>query len=92
MPPYTGRVPKPALSEAIQDYLKELYHLQSGDARVSVTASPAKGIDATLDWAVRLQADGLLQTTAILVENGKIGAIYVMRNPDKLKLLSGERQ
>ena len=27
-------------------------------ARVSVTASPAKGIDATLDWAARLQADG----------------------------------
>jgi methylenetetrahydrofolate reductase (NADPH) len=32
-------------------------HLPPG-ARVSVTASPAKGIDATLDWAVRLQADG----------------------------------
>ena len=27
-------------------------------ATVSVTASPAKGIDATLDWAARLQADG----------------------------------
>ncbi len=27
-------------------------------ARVSITASPAKGIDATLDWAIRLQADG----------------------------------
>ena len=32
-------------------------HLPAG-ARVSVTASPAKGIDATLDWAARLQADG----------------------------------
>jgi methylenetetrahydrofolate reductase (NADH) len=32
-------------------------HLPPG-ARVSVTASPAKGIDATLDWAARLQADG----------------------------------
>ena len=27
-------------------------------ARVSVTASPAKGIDATVDWAAQLQADG----------------------------------
>ena len=27
-------------------------------ATVSVTASPAKGIDATVDWAIRLQADG----------------------------------
>jgi methylenetetrahydrofolate reductase (NADPH) len=32
-------------------------HLPPG-ARVSVTASPAKGMDATLDWAARLQADG----------------------------------
>jgi methylenetetrahydrofolate reductase (NADPH) len=32
-------------------------HLPAG-ALVSVTASPAKGIDATLDWAARLQADG----------------------------------
>jgi len=32
-------------------------HLPPG-ARVSVTASPAKGIDATVEWAVRLQADG----------------------------------
>ena len=29
---------KPGLSESIQDYLKQLYHLQSGDGRVSVTA------------------------------------------------------
>jgi DtxR family transcriptional regulator, Mn-dependent transcriptional regulator len=36
--PYTGHVAKPALSDAIQDYLKELYHLQTGDGRVSVTA------------------------------------------------------
>ena len=32
--------------------------LRERGARVSVTASPAKGIDATLDWAIRLQADG----------------------------------
>jgi len=32
-------------------------HLPPG-ARVSVTASPAKGIEATLDWAARLQGDG----------------------------------
>jgi methylenetetrahydrofolate reductase (NADH) len=35
----------------------QIAHLPAG-ARVSVTASPAKGIDATLDWAARLQADG----------------------------------
>jgi methylenetetrahydrofolate reductase (NADPH) len=36
---------------------EQVPHLPHG-ARVSVTASPAKGIDATLDWAARLQADG----------------------------------
>jgi methylenetetrahydrofolate reductase (NADPH) len=35
----------------------QLPHLPPG-ARVSVTASPAKGIDATLDWAAQLEADG----------------------------------
>jgi methylenetetrahydrofolate reductase (NADPH) len=56
-----------ALAGALADPIFELLplknlpdqvpHLPAG-ARVSVTASPAKGIDATLDWAVRLQADG----------------------------------
>ena len=35
----------------------QIPHLPAG-ARVSVTASPNKGIDATVDWAARLQADG----------------------------------
>ncbi|MEA2519954.1 MAG: methylenetetrahydrofolate reductase [Chloroflexota bacterium] len=35
----------------------QVAHLPAG-ARVSVTASPNKGIDATVDWAIRLQADG----------------------------------
>jgi methylenetetrahydrofolate reductase (NADH) len=35
----------------------QILHLPAG-ARVSVTASPAKGMDATLDWAARLQAGG----------------------------------
>jgi methylenetetrahydrofolate reductase (NADPH) len=35
----------------------QIPHLPAS-ARVSVTASPAKGIDATIDWAARLQRDG----------------------------------
>jgi methylenetetrahydrofolate reductase (NADPH) len=56
-----------ALAAALADPIFELLplknlpdqipHLPAG-ARVSVTASPAKGIDATLDWAARLQGDG----------------------------------
>jgi methylenetetrahydrofolate reductase (NADPH) len=60
----TGRI---ALRAVLDDPIFELLPLKSiGDqiahlpagARVSVTASPNKGIDATLDWALRLQADG----------------------------------
>lgn len=56
-----------ALRGVLADPIFELLPLKSiGDqiphlppaARVSVTASPAKGIEATLDWAARLQADG----------------------------------
>jgi RNA polymerase sigma-70 factor (ECF subfamily) len=36
---------------------------------------------------ITLEADGELQTTALEIEDGKIVAIYVVRNPDKLRHL-----
>jgi len=36
---------------------------------------------------VTLEADGLIQTTAFDVQDGRIAAIYVVRNPDKLRHL-----
>lgn len=36
---------------------------------------------------VTLEADGELQTTALEIEDGRIAAIYVVRNPDKLRHL-----
>jgi RNA polymerase sigma-70 factor (ECF subfamily) len=36
---------------------------------------------------VTREADGELQTTALQIEHGKVTAIYVMRNPDKLRHL-----
>jgi hypothetical protein len=36
---------------------------------------------------ITLEADGELQTTALDIEGGKITAIYVVRNPDKLRHL-----
>lgn len=36
---------------------------------------------------VTLEADGEIQTTALEIEDGKVIAIYVMRNPDKLRHL-----
>jgi RNA polymerase sigma-70 factor, ECF subfamily len=39
---------------------------------------------------VTLEEGGTLQTTALEIENGEVVAIYVMRNPDKLRHLSGD--
>lgn len=36
---------------------------------------------------VSREPDGLLQTTAFLIEDGRIAAIYIVRNPEKLKHL-----
>jgi RNA polymerase sigma-70 factor (ECF subfamily) len=36
---------------------------------------------------ITLEADGELQTTALEIEAGKVAAIYVVRNPDKLRHL-----
>jgi RNA polymerase sigma-70 factor, ECF subfamily len=36
---------------------------------------------------VTLEPDGELQTTALEIEDGKVAAIYVVRNPDKLRHL-----
>lgn len=36
---------------------------------------------------ITLEADGELQTTALEIEDGRIVAIYIMRNPDKLRHL-----
>ncbi|HEV2363323.1 MAG TPA: sigma-70 family RNA polymerase sigma factor [Caulobacteraceae bacterium] len=40
---------------------------------------------------ISLEADGEIQTTALDIHNGKIAAIYVVRNPDKLQHLSSFR-
>jgi RNA polymerase sigma-70 factor (ECF subfamily) len=37
------------------------------------------------------EADAMLQTTALLLDEGRILAMYVMRNPDKLTHLEGAR-
>ena len=34
---------------------------------------------------VTRESDGILQTTAFLIEKDRVKAIYVMRNPDKLR-------
>ena len=45
------------------------------------------GLINGLPGFVTRESDGELQTTALEIENGKVAAIYVMRNPDKLRHL-----
>ncbi|WP_026621086.1 RNA polymerase sigma-70 factor, ECF subfamily (plasmid) [Ensifer sp. WSM1721] len=45
------------------------------------------GLVNGLPGFITLEADGELQTTALEIEDGKIAAIYVVRNPDKLRHL-----
>jgi RNA polymerase sigma-70 factor (ECF subfamily) len=45
------------------------------------------GLINGLPGFVTREADGELQTTALQIEEGKVTAIYVMRNPDKLRHL-----
>ena len=58
---------------------------------VRIGKNPSKWIRAGfvngLPGFITQEADGELQTTALEIENGKIVAIYVVRNPDKLKHL-----
>lgn len=45
------------------------------------------GLVNGLPGFVSIEQDGILQTTALQIEAGKIAAIYVIRNPDKLRHL-----
>jgi RNA polymerase sigma-70 factor (ECF subfamily) len=39
---------------------------------------------------VTIEANDVLQTTALQIEDGKIAAIYITRNPDKLRHLGSD--
>jgi RNA polymerase sigma-70 factor (ECF subfamily) len=57
-------------------------HFQNNDSKL-VRAGYVNG----LPGFITLEADGELQTTALEIEGEKIVAIYVVRNPDKLRHL-----
>ncbi len=48
------------------------------------------GLINGLPGFVTVEQNNTLQTTALQIENGKVVAIYVMRNPDKLRHLGGD--
>jgi RNA polymerase sigma-70 factor (ECF subfamily) len=64
----------------LQEHLAALFHKnESKLVRV--------GFVNGLPGFITLEADGEFSTTALGIEDGKIAAIYVVRNPDKLRHL-----
>lgn len=64
----------------VHEYLAALFR-ENGSKLVRT------GFVSGLPCFVTLEADGELQTTALGIEGGKVAAIYVVRNPDKLRHL-----
>ncbi|HEX4298310.1 MAG TPA: RNA polymerase sigma factor SigJ, partial [Devosia sp.] len=60
--------------------LAEVFHVRPGEVLRYARINGLPGY-------VTLEADGVLQTTALDIRDGRIAAIYVMRNPDKLRHL-----
>ena len=91
--PYTCAVSKPGLSEAIQDYLKELYHLQTDGGRVSVTAlareqkvSPASASGMVKKLAVLKLVEHAPYRGVRLTPAGERVAVEVIRHHRLLEL------
>lgn len=69
--------------EAVLGLLARLSKAFGGSTQLVSTAR----INGLPGYVTR-EADGLLQTTAFDIRDGRIAAIYVMRNPDKLRHLA----
>ena len=70
----------------------EVLQLHSGLARMyrqGPSALVRYAVINGLPGFVTREADGLLQTTALRIEDGRVTAIYIVRNPDKLARLEG---
>ena len=80
---------RPAFSKPVLG-LEPVYKLHQGlAAHFAKHPSELVRVDLIngLPGFVTREADGELQTTALDIENGQITAIYIVRNPDKLKHL-----
>jgi RNA polymerase sigma-70 factor (ECF subfamily) len=80
---------RPAATEPLFgfDAAIKLYERVAAALRGKPSKLVRTGFINGLPGFVTLESDGELQTTALDVEGGKITAIYVMRNPDKLRHL-----
>lgn len=83
---------RPAANRIIEG-LRDVLALHGGLARIFQKHGVSRLVRyATINGLpgfVTREADGLLQTTALQIDDGRVSAIYVMRNPDKLERLEG---
>ncbi|GLU32960.1 sigma-70 family RNA polymerase sigma factor [Trinickia caryophylli] len=80
---------RPALAEPVFgfDEVMKLHARLSAVLRQNGSTFVRAAFINGLPGFVTLEADGELQTTALEIEEGKVAAIYVVRNPDKLRHL-----
>jgi len=69
------------------DAVMKAHHALAAHFQKNASKLIRAGFINGLPGFVTLEADGELQTTALEIEDGKIAAIYVVRNPDKLRHL-----
>jgi RNA polymerase sigma-70 factor (ECF subfamily) len=78
---------RPALLHVLEG-LEKVAHFFEGLAKKGLSNPDApplyRGLVDGLPGYVTLEKDGVPQTTALAIEDGRIVAIYAMRNPDKL--------
>ena len=80
---------RPTVGEPVLGYdaVLKLLDLLAGILKNKTSTLVRIAFISGLPGFITREADGELQTTALDIEDGKIAAIYVMRNPDKLKHL-----
>src|SRR5580698_8119053 len=78
---------RPAATEPILGFDAVMKLFERLTALFRETKFVRAGFVNGLPGFITLEADGELQTTALEIEDGKIAAIYVVRNPDKLRHL-----
>ncbi|WP_095091278.1 sigma-70 family RNA polymerase sigma factor [Mesorhizobium sophorae] len=80
---------RPAATEVVLgfDAVMQQYERVAAWLQKNASTLVRVGFVNGLPGFITLEADGELQTTALDIEDGKIAAIYVVRNPDKLRHL-----
>jgi pimeloyl-ACP methyl ester carboxylesterase len=63
-------------------------HLVGHSMGAWLAVGVAKYHPARLSSLVSQERDGVLQTTALAIEDGRIVGVYITRNPDKLSQLA----